>query len=146
MGLRLRYLIIREWDSSNNERLFTDGFQIEVNLSKRKLTPAATSLFSKGLFFCPTPRDIDIFVLRKDVSDYVRRLRLKEYFLNSDYVGGGFPSYPAFRHRSTWCPERNRDLILEAYISMLEKKIFLVILSPDVTETSAGKNRRHWKI
>ena len=45
-------------------------------------------------------------------------------FLNNDYVGGGFSSYPAFRHRSTWCPERNRDLILEAYISMLEKKDF----------------------
>ena len=64
------------------------------------------------------------FALRKDISDYVRRLRLKEYFLNNDYVGGGFSSYPAFRHRSTWCPERKRDLILEAYISMLEKKIF----------------------
>ena len=44
--------------------------------------------------------------------------------MNNDYVGGGFSSYPAFRHRSTWCPERNTDLILEAYISLLEKKIF----------------------
>ena len=44
--------------------------------------------------------------------------------MNNDYVGGGFSSYPAFRQRSTWCSERNRDLILEAYISMLEKKIF----------------------
>ena len=54
----------------------------------------------------------------------MRRLRLKEYFLSNDYVGGGFSSYPAFRQRSTWCPERNRDLILEVYINMLEKKIF----------------------
>ena len=42
----------------------------------------------KGLSFCPTPRDIDLFALRKDISDYVRRLRLKEYFLSNDYVGG----------------------------------------------------------
>ena len=109
---------------SNNERVFSDGFQIVVNLSKRLLTPAETSLLSKGLSFCPKLRDIDLFALRKDISDYVRRLRLKEYFLNNDYVGGGFSSYPAFRHRSTWCPQRNRDLILEAYINMLEKKIF----------------------
>ena len=109
---------------SNNERVFSDGFQIVVNLSKRLLTPAETSLLSKGLSSCPTPRDIDLFALRKDISEYVRRLRLKEYFLNKDYVGGGFSSYPAFRHRSTWCAERNRDLILEAYISMLEKEIF----------------------
>ena len=75
---------------SNNERVFSDGFQIVVNLSKRLLTPAETSLLSKGLSFCPTPRDIDLFALRKDISDYVRRLRLKEYFLSNDYGGGGF--------------------------------------------------------
>ena len=67
---------------SNNERVIRDGFQIVViNLSKRKLSPAETSLLSKGLSFCPAPRDIDIFALRKEISDYVRRLRLKEYFL-----------------------------------------------------------------
>ena len=46
---------------SNNERVFSDGFQIVVNLSKGLLTPAETSLLSKGLSFCPTPRDIDLF-------------------------------------------------------------------------------------
>ena len=56
---------------SNKERVFSDGFQIVVNLSKRKLTPAETSLLSKGLSFCPSPRDINIFALRKDISDYV---------------------------------------------------------------------------
>ena len=29
-----------------------------------------------------------------------------------------------FRKRSTWCPDRNRDLVLETYVSMLERKIF----------------------
>ena len=71
---------------SNNERVFSDGFQIVVNLSKRKLAPGETSLLSRGLSFCPTPRDINIFALRKDISDYVRRLRLKEYFLSNDSV------------------------------------------------------------
>ena len=101
MGLRLRYLIIREWDNSNNERLFSDGFQIAVNLSKRKLTPAETSLLSKGLSFCPTPRDIDIFALRKDISDYVRHLRLKEYFLNNDYT------LIKKDHLGDWSPEKD---------------------------------------
>ena len=49
-----------------------------VNLSSRELTQAEISLLSKGLSFCPTPRGIDIFALRKDMFDYVRRLRLKE--------------------------------------------------------------------
>ena len=29
-----------------------------------------------------------------------------------------------FRKRSTWCPDRKRDLVLETYVSMLERNIF----------------------
>ena len=51
-----------------------------VNLSSRVLTPAEISLLSKGLSFCPTPKEVDIFALKKNMFDFVRRLRLKEYF------------------------------------------------------------------
>ena len=59
-----------------------------VNLTSRVRTPAKNSLLSKGLSFCPSPREIDIFALRKDFSDYVRRLRLKEYFCGDGDVEG----------------------------------------------------------
>ena len=95
-----------------------------VNLSSGVLTPAENSLSSKGLSFCPTPSEIDIFASRKDFSDYVRRLRLKEYFYGDGDVGGHFSEIPAFRKKSSWCPDRNRDLTLETYVSMLERKIF----------------------
>ena len=60
---------------SNNVRVFSDGFQIVVNLSSRELTPAETSLLLKGLSFCPAVKEIDTFSLTNDVSDCVRRLR-----------------------------------------------------------------------
>ena len=53
------------------------GYQTVVNLSKRSLTEAEVSLLSKGLKFCPTPEKIDIYSLRKDIKEYVRRVRLK---------------------------------------------------------------------
>ena len=98
------------------DRVFRDGLQVVVNLSSRDLTPAENSLLSKGLSFCPTPKEIDIFALKKDMSDYVRRLRLKEYFCGDEAVGGDFSQKPAFRKKSSWCPDRNRDLILETYL------------------------------
>lgn len=52
-----------------NDRVFCDGLQVVVNLSSRELTPAENSLLSKGLSFCPTPEEIDIYSLREDVSE-----------------------------------------------------------------------------
>ena len=46
---------------SNNERVFTDGFQIVVNLSKRLLTPAETSVYLRVSLFAPH-RGILIFL------------------------------------------------------------------------------------
>ena len=39
-------------------------------------------------------------------------------------MDGDFSEIPAFRKKSTWCPDKNRDIFLEAYASALEKKIF----------------------
>ena len=57
--------------------------------------------------------------------NYVRRIRLKEYFYIDEESDGDFSEIPAFRKKSSWCPEKNRDLFLEAYASALEEKIFL---------------------
>ena len=56
----------------------TDTFKNVVNLSKRVLSEPDLSLLSKGLKFCPTPEKVDMYALRKDINDYVRRIRLKE--------------------------------------------------------------------
>ena len=54
---------------SYSDRVCCDGLQVVVNLCNRELTSAENSLLSKGLSFCPTTKDIDVFTLRKDVSD-----------------------------------------------------------------------------
>ena len=53
------------------------GNRIVVNLSKRQLTEAEISLLSKGLKFCPTPERINVYNFRKDIRDYIRRIRLR---------------------------------------------------------------------
>ena len=71
LGLVLKHYGMGEY--SNNGRGFSGGFQIVVTLSSRELTPAETSLLSKGLSFCPASKEIDTFSLRKHLSDFVRR-------------------------------------------------------------------------
>ena len=64
------------------------------------------------------------FTLKKDVLDFLRRIRLKEYFYKDEDVDGDFSEIPAFRRKSAWCPDKNGGIFLEAYASALEKKIF----------------------
>ena len=99
------------------------GNRIVANLSKRHLTEAEVLLLSKGLRFCLTPERIDIYNVRKDIGDYVRRIRLGEYFYCADQVDGDFSEMPAFVTKSTWCPERNREMAIEAYVEALERTI-----------------------
>ena len=57
-----------------SDRVCCDGLQVVVILSNRELTSAENSLLAKGLSFCPTPKDIDVFTLKKDVSDSLSQI------------------------------------------------------------------------
>ena len=74
----------------------TTGLNTVVNLSSRELTEGEVALLSKGLKFCPTPSDLDRYNLRKDINDFIRRIRLKEYFFQGDNVGGDFRTFRLF--------------------------------------------------
>ena len=74
------------------------------------------------LLFCNTTscfKYIYIYIL----ADFVRRIRLKEYFYSDEDVNGNFSEVPAFKKKSSWCPDKNRELVLEAYVSELEENI-----------------------
>ena len=64
-----------------------------------------------------------MYALRKDIKDYVRRIRLKEYFYAEDDVEGDFSEFPAFRKKSVWTPEKSRELAIEAYVEALEREL-----------------------
>ena len=69
---------------SVSDQVYSDGLQVVVNLSDRTLNEVENALLSKGLSFCSTTAEIDAYTLRKDVLNYVRRIRLKEYFTARD--------------------------------------------------------------
>ena len=52
---------------SYSDRVYCDGLQVVVNLSNRELSSAENSQLPKGLSFCPTPKDIDVYVKERRV-------------------------------------------------------------------------------
>eukprot|EP00795_Rhopilema_esculentum_P014500 gene14500-biopygen4278 len=97
-----------------------------VNLSKKELSEDDVSLLSKGLKFCPTPKEIDKAELRADLEEFKRRMRLKWHFKDNNKT-----EKQLFKNRSNWQPPKN-NLVLENYLSLVENEVLSV--SPE------GKN------
>ena len=64
-----------------------------------------------------------MYNLQKDINEFTRRIRLKEYLYSGKKMDGDFSDIPAFRKKSNWCPARNREVAIEKYVEALEKKI-----------------------
>lgn len=92
-----------------------------VNLSGVSLSEAELSLLSKGLSLCPTPPTLDTFQMEIDLEDLYRRLRLKEFFYDSESDGESPQPQPdPFKPRKKrWTPAKNRVPALEAYIQAI---------------------------
>ena len=94
-----------------------------VNLSTVQLSADEISLLSKGLGFCPTPTRLDTFEVKRDLTQFTRRLRLKEYFYNIDDEDEEDRGYVPLRRSSKWTPPVNRDVALETYIKGITQDI-----------------------
>jgi len=83
------------------------------------------------------PQQIDWNVVRADINDFSRRIRLLEYFHD-------FPSqtdYNPFHSKSTWTPPPHRDKALDAFISAIEHDI--LNLHPKPERDNLTTNERH---
>ena len=106
-----------------------------VNISNARLSRDEISLLSKGLTFCPTPSRVDNFQVKQDFDEFYRRLRLKEYFYDSDAIDMNSTSVNPFRKKSGWEPPHNRDVALETYIKAVGK---------DIETTTHSISKRHF--
>ena len=106
-----------------------ESLNIVVNLSSHLLSQEEKAVLSKGLKYCPTPTDIDMYEVRWDINEFLRRIRLGESFHNDDDddVEGDFSEAPAFRKNSTWQPNKYRELAIEAYAKSSENQIITEI-------------------
>ena len=89
-----------------------------VNLSNRKLIEAEVSLLSKGLKFCPTPNSVDKLVLKEDLEQFGRTLRLKWHYRNDERTFDPNLFWPKSKFNPT-----KTDAAIELYLSHIEEKL-----------------------
>ena len=95
-------------------------------MSSVQLTQDEVNLLSRGLKFCPTPTHINRPELKADISDFIRRLRLHEYFHDENNNNNNNPSHDGhnpFRVKSNWTPHPGRDASLDAFSNTIEEQI-----------------------
>ncbi len=91
-----------------------------------ELTEDQISLLKKGLKFTPTPK-ANPQDLERDMREFCRRLRLKEFFhaddSNDDDEDGDISlnSAPLVRNKSSWTPKNKRNAVLDNTIDTLHK-------------------------
>ena len=79
---------------------------------------------SKGLKFAPAANKTDKAKLKTELEEYGRKLRLTWHFRKDEKP---FP-YEKFRPKSTFNP-RNKDTVVETYLSSLEEKLLDIGIS-----------------
>ena len=89
-------------------------------MSSYSLSKAEIRLLSKGFKFAPTPIS-NHPELEKDVNEFCRKLRLKEFFYQDESENSSYEDPSIARNKSTFHPSRNRDRALDTGIDAMQK-------------------------
>ena len=102
-----------------------DNVKEVVNLSSKRLSQPQLSILQKGLKFVPTKTDIDFSKLLTDLQLWERRMRLKEYFYDTDDNSEAVEKGDKFKLKKkiTWTPREGRDKWLDQYIKEVKDDI-----------------------
>ena len=81
-------------------------------------------MLGKGLGFSLTPSFINEADLKRDFTNFSRKMKCKLYFRN--YTSENFNETPAFRIKSTWNPPQGHPA-LEMFSSQMEADVFSLL-------------------
>ena len=109
------------------------------NLSHRVLTETEIKVLEKGLDYVPIQKKINEPELRKDFSEFCRRMRNKWYFRNEPTPQ--FSEVPCCSTKSSWRPP-NGHPALEIFLSKVEKDLFDICKKQ---QTYSNFNSEEWK-
>jgi len=97
---------------AENSKLFTKIY----NFSKRSLSQTEIDVLLRGFKFTPTPKyKNNSYDQIKDVDDFHRSLRLKEFFNNSDHNN---TNNSIVKNQTSFYPPKHRNNTLDQYINV----------------------------
>lgn len=103
--------------STNANQILTRNV---MNLSSITLSQTQLSALSKGLNFCPATGGFNEFQLFKDLDNFARNMRLREFFHDRPAAEEARRPLPSDKH---WTPPTQRDNCLDMYIKAVQRDV-----------------------
>ncbi|XP_070548154.1 uncharacterized protein [Ptychodera flava] len=96
-----------------------------TNISSCQLTPAQSSVLSKGLMFCPKPEKVNTKELINDVREFKRKCRLRYMYRDKEnnQTTSHLSPGPFKREKSYYNPPPNENQTLEAFLNAVEDEV-----------------------
>ena len=91
-----------------------------INLSSRELSNDEISLLNRGLKFVPTPKSPNILDLEIDIKEFIRKLKLKEFFYNNKNISENGETESIVVPKSDFIPYKVKSPALDAICLNLE--------------------------
>lgn len=91
-----------------------------MNFSNITLSPVHVKVLSKGLNIFLANRGFDEFQLFKDLYNFARNIRLREYFYDHPATEEAWSTLPSYKH---WTLPTQRDSCLDMYIKAVQRDV-----------------------
>ena len=88
------------------------------------MTQGEISLLSKGLKFCPTPKELNRSAIKRDLKKFGRKTKCRYHFLSSPNEQER-QSFEQFKEKSSCC-RVIEDLSVNLYLKSLEEKVMAI--------------------
>ena len=84
-------------------------------MDNRKIKKSILEGITRQIKYVPTPTSVNKTELIRDIKQWGRRMRLKEYFRDEDKTDIEQPSNSPYNKPSKWTPSSGRDQALDCY-------------------------------
>ncbi|XP_033120928.1 uncharacterized protein LOC117120039 [Anneissia japonica] len=116
-----------------------------VNLSSYSPTSDEHSVLEKGLSFCPTRRQLDAVNLCSDMEQFIRRIRLKEYFKDQpETADSNSKTYKSPTSGNQFTPPTGRNPYIDSFAKAAKSHLDIFIqknLTTQQTDNLTPKER-----
>ena len=88
-------------------------------MSSKELSAHEKEVLELGIKFCPYPSSVNYFQCTKDMRAFNRRMRLKEFFADSEDRENQNPPWMKNPKVSNFTPPKNRETNLDSYLDLV---------------------------
>ena len=126
----------------SNKRKWKPG-DLVLNMSSKNLSAHEKEVLQFGIKFSPYPSTVNTFQCLKDMRAFNRRMRLREFFIDSEKCEEE-EGWMKTKKASAFTPPKNRETNLDSYLDIVNGETMkLLKIDSDAEWKNMSENQKH---